>query len=76
MMTAKIFENGRSQAVRLPKKFRFEADEVIVQRIGKSVLLTPKEDMWETFMNGINAFSDDCFEDGRISGSETKRESL
>ena len=49
MEMAKVFENGRSQAVRLPKKFRFEADEVIVQRIGKSVLLTPKEDMWDTY---------------------------
>ena len=39
METAKIFENGRSQAVRLPKKFRFNTDEVVVQQLGAAVLL-------------------------------------
>ena len=34
MDTAKIFENGRSQAVRLPQKYRFNADEVVIQRLG------------------------------------------
>ena len=45
MMTAKIFENGRSQAVRLPKECRFDADEVAVNRIGDIVLLMPKTDI-------------------------------
>ena len=40
MMTAKIFENGRSQAVRLPKQYRFQADEVNVHKIGDIVMLT------------------------------------
>ena len=44
METARIFENGRSQAVRLPKKYRFDGDEVFVQRLGDAVLLTPKAD--------------------------------
>ena len=43
METAKIFENGRSQAVRLPKKFRFNTDEVIVQQLGDAVILVPME---------------------------------
>jgi len=38
METAKIFENGRSQAVRLPKKFRFNTDEVIVQQLGDAAI--------------------------------------
>ena len=76
METARIFENGRSQAVRLPKNFRFDVDEVVVQRIGKSVLLTPKDDVWMTFMDGINSFTEDCFEDGRPEEIPTKRESL
>ena len=42
METAKIFENGRSQAVRLPKKFRFNTDEVIVQQLGDAVILVPR----------------------------------
>ena len=56
METAKIFENGRSQAVRLPKKFRFNTDEVIVQQLGDAVILVPKESMWQTFMDGLNSF--------------------
>ena len=54
METAKIFENGRSQAVRLPKKFRFNTDEVIVQQLGDAVILVPKESMWQTFIDGLN----------------------
>jgi antitoxin VapB len=40
--TAKLFQNGRSQAVRLPKAFRFEGDEVYIKRVGNGVLLIPK----------------------------------
>lgn len=42
MMTAKIFKNGRSQAVRLPKEYRFSDDEVVVNKIGDVILLMPK----------------------------------
>ena len=76
MDTAKLFENGKSQAVRLPKKFRFDGDEVVVQRLGNAVLLVPKEDAWQTFMNGINSFTDDIFSDGRSQDMPTARESL
>jgi antitoxin VapB len=38
---AKLFQNGRSQAVRLPREFRFEGDRVRVRRVGKGVLLEP-----------------------------------
>lgn len=69
METAKIFENGRSQAVRLPKKFRFNTDEVIVQQLGDAVILVPKESMWQTFMDGLNSFTDDIFEDSRDQAS-------
>ena len=41
MDTAKLFQNGRSQAVRLPKSFRFEGDEVYIKRVGNGVLLIP-----------------------------------
>ena len=73
METAKIFENGRSQAVRLPKKFRFSGEEVLVQRLGQAVMLVPKEECWQTFLNGINSFSDDFLEDGRISEDQAER---
>ena len=76
METAKIFENGRSQAVRLPKKFRFNVDEVIVQQLGDAVLLVPKESLWQTFMDGVNSFTSDIFEDGRDQGGQEGREDL
>ena len=41
MKTAKIFQNGRSQAVRLPKDFRFDGDEVFVHKVGNAVVLLP-----------------------------------
>lgn len=76
METAKIFENGRSQAVRLPKKFRFNAEEVVVQQLGKAILLVPKEYLWETFMDGLEEFTDDVFEEGRDQGTQEERVNL
>ena len=76
METAKIFENGRSQAVRLPKKFRFDTDEVVVQQLGAAVLLVPKESLWQTFMEGLEGFTDDIFEGGRDQGVQKERETL
>lgn len=65
MMTAKVFENGRSQAVRLPKECRFNTDEVAVNRIGDIVLLMPKTNKWNSFMQAIDMFSEDFMENGR-----------
>ena len=76
METAKIFENGRSQAVRLPKKFRFAAEEVFVQRLGHAVMLIPKEASWQTFLDGVNGFTDDFFKDGREPEVPTQRDVL
>jgi len=43
MPNAKLFMNGRSQAVRLPKEFRFEGTEVSIRKVGNSVILEPIE---------------------------------
>jgi antitoxin VapB len=43
MSTAKLFRNGRSQAVRLPREFRFEGDEVNIRRVGRRVILESKK---------------------------------
>ncbi len=61
MITAKLFTNGNSQAVRLPKDFRFSGDEVYAQKIGETVILVPKNKAWETFIEGINGFTEDYF---------------
>jgi len=50
MQTARIFNNGNSQAVRLPKEFRFEEDEVIIKKVGDMVILLPKKYKAETLL--------------------------
>lgn len=65
MDTAKIFENGRSHAVRLPKKFRFTDEEVFIQRLGDVVMLIPKETAWDTFLTSLDGFTEDFMVEGR-----------
>jgi len=60
--TAKLFQNGQSQAVRLPKEFRFENQkEVFIKKVGSSVVLIPKNDnsVWDRFFDILDDFSDD-----------------
>ncbi len=59
METAKVFLNGGSQAVRLPKTCRFETEEVLVNRIGNVVMLMPKDDPWSAMLLGASLFTDD-----------------
>ncbi|MBN1250025.1 MAG: antitoxin [Anaerolineae bacterium] len=59
MDTAKLFMNGRSQAVRLPKEYRFEGDEVFIKRVGHAVLLIPSTYSWETLFDSLDQFSED-----------------
>ena len=59
METAKIFTNGGSQAVRLPRSCRFQEEEVLVNRIGNVVLLMPPDDPWSTMLEGLNQFTKD-----------------
>jgi antitoxin VapB len=56
METAKLFLNGRSQAVRLPKAFRFEGEEVMIKRVGNAVVLLPHDQSWETLLDSLNHF--------------------
>ena len=76
MMTAKIFENGRSQAVRLPKECRFSGEEVAVNKIGDIVMLIPKENKWLGFLNSLNLFSEDFMNDGHRNNILQEREQL
>ena len=76
MMTAKIFENGRSQAVRLPRECRFSGEEVAVNKIGDIVMLMPKENKWSGFLNSLDLFSEDFMSDGRRDNILQDREQL
>ena len=74
MLTAKIFENGRSQAVRLPKECRFAGAEVVVNKVGDAVILMPKENKWAGFLNSLDLFSDDFMRDGREQPENQERD--
>ena len=76
MDTARLFRNGRSQAVRLPKKFRFEGDKVYVKRVGNAVVLLPYSGSWEGLFGSLDAFSDDFMEDREQPVREEQRESF
>lgn len=76
MMMAKVFENGRSQAVRLPKEYRFNDEEVAINKIGDIVILMPKENRWSGFLSSLNLFSEDFMNDGRDKSVEQEREAL
>ena len=56
MDTARLFQSGRSQAVRLPKEYRFVGTEVGVKHFGNGVLLLPVDDPWQTLLAGLAAF--------------------
>jgi antitoxin VapB len=57
--TAKLFMNGRSQAVRLPAEFRFAGSEVLIEREGDAVVLRPKPEGWDDFFARASQVPDD-----------------
>ena len=62
MKTAKLFANGKSQAVRLPKEYRFSGDEVGIMKVGEVVVLYPKNKEDKLFLSSIGNFTDDFYE--------------
>ncbi|OGW39106.1 MAG: virulence factor [Nitrospirae bacterium GWC2_56_14] len=75
MKTAKIFQNGQSQAVRLPKEFRFEDSEVFIKKSGNVVQLIPRSDSWNSLFGSLKKFSRDFMSD-RVQPEPDKRESF
>jgi len=71
--TAKLFKNGDSQAVRLPREFRFAGKEVLIKRTGNAVVLMPKTKSWETLLTSLEQFSED-FMDERDQPGMQRRE--
>ncbi len=59
METAKLFQNGKSQAVRLPKAYRFGSDRVYIKRIGDAVVLLPYRASWDVMLDSLALFSED-----------------
>ncbi|MBL7116156.1 MAG: antitoxin [Kiritimatiellae bacterium] len=75
MQTAKLFENGRSQAVRLPKECRFRGKEVFVRKYEDIVILFPKRSPWAPLVNSLDKFTDD-FMTERNQPEQQERKSL
>ncbi len=73
METAKLFQNGKSQAVRLPKEFRFGSDRVYIKRVGDAVVLLPFQTPWETLLDSLSLFSADFMKE-RVQPSTQDRE--
>jgi antitoxin VapB len=65
MTTAKLFANGRSQAVRLPREFRFAGHEVRIRRFGLGVLLEPIEIDVDAWFEALDGFPEPFMPDGR-----------
>ena len=65
MKTAKVFKSGNSQAVRIPKEFHLEGDEVEIRRKGGSLILRPKKQSWAALIDSLEKFTDDFMKDGR-----------
>jgi len=76
MATAKLFQNGQSQAVRLPKEFRFDnLKEVYIKKINGMVVLIPKSntDVWESLFDTLDDFSDDFMQE-RVQHTQDREE--
>jgi len=73
MDTAKIFTNGQSQAVRLPKAYRLKGKETYITKIGDAIILLPKLEKWELLFSSLDKFSDD-FMTERTQPSMEERE--
>ena len=53
-MVAKVFKNGRSQAIRIPKEYRVDSDEVYIEKVGDTLVIKPKkEDKWDSFFESL-----------------------
>ena len=75
MKTAKIFQNGQSQAVRLPKEFRFDDSEVYIKKSGNIIMLIPRNNSWSSLLGSLTMFSPD-FMTQRVQPEQDTRESF
>jgi len=76
MKTAKLFKNGQSQAVRLPKEFRMTGKEVYIKKQGEAIVLLPKEKSWGTLFDSLNHFEKDFKIERNQRGENQKREPM
>ena len=72
-MIAKVFQNGRSQAIRLPKECRVNGDEVYIEKIGNSLIIIPKEkSKWDVMRNALTDIEDFELERNQLEVQESE----
>lgn len=59
METAKLFESGNSQAIRLPKKYQLKGKEAFITKVGDAIIIIPMKQKWNLFVGSLDKFSDD-----------------
>jgi antitoxin VapB len=73
MHTTKVFKSGNSQAIRIPKEYQVEEEELIINKIGNTIILFPKNDPWQLFKKSLTEFTDDYCHEGRNQPKSQKR---
>ena len=69
----RLFMSGNSQAVRIPREFQLEGDEVEIQRRGNTLIIRPKKQTWQPLTDSLALFTPDFMEEGRKQPSLQKR---
>ena len=73
MKTVKVFKSGNSKAVRIPKEYLINEEELFINKVGNTIVLFPHDDPWELFKKSLEDFSDDFFSEGRRQPAMQKR---
>lgn len=74
-LLAKVFQNGRSQAIRIPKEFRMEGSEVYIEQIGDTLIIKPtKTDKWDSLFKSLEGFNTTDFLEDRVQLPQQMRE--
>jgi antitoxin VapB len=63
-MIAKVFQNGRSQAIRIPKEYRVDTKEVYIEKVGDTLIIKPKkQNKWDRFFDELDKIDSDITKD-------------
>jgi antitoxin VapB len=73
MQTTKVFKSGNSQAIRIPKEYQVDEEELIINKVGNTIILFPKNDPWQLFKKSLTEFTNDYFTGGRNQPKIQKR---
>lgn len=73
-MITRVFKSGNSQAVRLPKSFQTEDEELIIKKVGSMIVMVPVSDQWKVFEESLGEFTSDIFKGEDIAIVADQRE--